>query len=181
MSFADRWFPGSGRTPLAAGCASAVALLLLTACVLSGPPVRNPSVVGVIVSSELTNVGTVFELENGQSVEIQRAVTLLEGSRGGGDPGTLLFHRNGNEPFYFGLTVIAPHARPGCFDMDGPAVDDGTHISFKNGLRLPKAPDFDGQGWPRNGRYDKPAYAGGGYSPFCVNLRGEVTVYRSEV
>lgn len=159
-------------------------IAVVTACDLfeSAAPVRNPSVVGVIVSTELTNVGTVFELENGQSVEIDFDQTItLEDSHGGADPGTLLFYGDGDEAWYFGMTMRAPEVRPGCFHMDGPAIDDDTHIIFKNGLRLPKAPDFDGQGWPRNGRYDKRAYAGGGFSPFCVNSRGEVTVYRQEV
>jgi hypothetical protein len=154
------------------------ALLELAACALLGPPVRDPSVVGVIVHKENINGIWHYMLEGGRTVEVDfDETTTLEGSRGGGEPGTLLLYGNSERAWYFGLTQIDPDRMPGCFWWPTQAVDDDTHIIFQNRIRLPKAADFDGMGWPRDGRYNRPAFAGGGFTSFCINEQGEVTVY----
>lgn len=149
-------------------------LSILAGCdlVLDGPE-HNPSVVGVIESRENVNGIWHYELENGQTVGIDFDETeTLSDSRGGGDPGTLLFYGDGDEAWYMGLFP----AHDGSYTYSAIATDDDTHIVFENGLRLPKAPGFDGRGWPQDGRYDSPA-AECCFAPFCINERGEVTAY----
>ena len=64
-----------------------------------------------------------------------------------------------------------------CYWWKEAATDDGTHIVPDNGLRLPKAEAFDGQGWPENGRYDYSL--SGYYVQSCINANGEVIEYRA--
>lgn len=56
--------------------------------------------------------------------------------------------------------------------LDEPARDDGSHIVFRSGLRLPKAPEFD-PGANDDGRF--PSFREG----FCINSAGEVVGYGS--
>ena len=58
----------------------------------------------------------------------------------------------------------------GCYILEEPAVDDGTHILFDFGLRLPKSPRFD-PGPIDDGRF--PSFREG----FCINATGEVLRY----
>lgn len=155
---------------------TAIAVLVLALLVIRAslpPPDRNPSVVGVIESGEnLTGVWH-YELENGQSVDIDFDQTeTLDRSSGGGDPGTLLFYGDGADAWYMGLFPLPD----GSYRFNAAARDDDTHIVFENGLRLPKAPGFDGRGWPQDGRYDL-ALGGPTFAPFCINQNGQVTTY----
>lgn len=164
-----------------AGAALVAALLAaLTGCLSSGPPERTPSVVGVVIeSAENTNGAWRYVLESGEPVEIDTDDTdRLAGARGGG-VAALLFYDDGADPWYFTLEEFAPDELPGCFWWQAVGVDDETHIVFENGLRVPKSADFDGQGWPQDGRYDLEV-SGGDVAPFCMNRRGEVTEYRAQ-
>jgi hypothetical protein len=141
------------------------------------PPDRNPSVGGVIKSNENVNGIWHYELENGESLEIDfdEPITLLDDALGG-DPGALLFYGEDEDPWYFVLERYAPGDPPGNFRFETTATDDDTHVVFENGLRLPKAPGFDGRGWPQDGRYDSPA-AECCFAPFCIDQNGQVTAY----
>jgi hypothetical protein len=68
-------------------------------------------------------------------------------------------------------TDPVPQAPPGCFGLPAAGLDDGDHIKFDNGLRLPKAASFD-PGPARNGVYDWPQHT------FCVDAAGKVMLYR---
>lgn len=57
--------------------------------------------------------------------------------------------------------------------LQEPARDDGSHIVFRSGLRLPKAPEFD-PGHIDDGRFP-PSF----WDQFCVNPAGEVVGYGS--
>jgi hypothetical protein len=57
-----------------------------------------------------------------------------------------------------------------CYILEEPAVDDGTHILFDWGLRLPKARGFD-PGPADDGRFE--SFREG----FCINTDGEVVSY----
>lgn len=150
--------------------------LIIAGCFLFRPMELTPSVVGVIASSENTTGVWRYVLESGESVEIDFDQTsTLAGARGGG-PGSLLFYGEEPDPWHFTLEESAPDELPGCYWWQAVGVDDDTHIVFENGLRLPKAPDFDGQSWPQDGRYDLPV-PGGDVAPFCMNQRGEVAAY----
>jgi hypothetical protein len=150
-------------------------LIALAGCDLLALPApeRNPSVVGVIESSENVTGVWHYELENGESLDIDFDETAtLPRSSGGGDPGTLLFYGEGGDAWYMGLAPFDD----GSYQIDTPARDDGEYIVFENGLRLPKTPGFDGRGWPQDGRYDSPT-SECCFAPFCINERGEVTAY----
>jgi hypothetical protein len=155
-----------------------VALTLsLNGCFLLGPPVRNPSVVGVIEAEENMDGAWRYELSGGDTLEIDfdNTVTLPEST--GGGVGALLLYGGGEDSWY--MTLREPHADSYGFLLDAEARDDGEHIVFENGLRLSKAPDFDGRGWPQDGRYDSPS-GEAGFAPFCINGDGEVTVYLAQ-
>jgi hypothetical protein len=150
-------------------------VLTLTGCFVFAPRERTPTVAGVIQSSENVDGVWVYQLEGGETVEIDFDETVtLPRSSGGGDPGTLLFHGDGNNAWYMGL---APSSDG--YQFDAAARDDGTHIVFENGLRLSKAPGFDGRGWPQDGRYDSPA-SECCFAPFCINAQGQVTAYLAQ-
>lgn len=155
--------------------------LSLAGCFLFGAVERVPTSVGVIERAEnLAGRGLwEYDLDTGETVVIDvDDATMLDGSRLGSDPGgTLLFYGAGDDPWYLGLASFAEI--PDCYYLRAAGVDDDTHIVFDNGLRLPKADDFDGQGWPQNGRYDLEV-AGGDVAAFCINPRGEVTEYRAQ-
>lgn len=67
------------------------------------PPERNPSVVGVIESSENMTGVWHYELENGESLDIDfdKTETLPEST--GGGPGALLFYGGGDDAWFFTL------------------------------------------------------------------------------
>jgi hypothetical protein len=169
-----RLVPKVADNPAVSAVLLASLLIALSGCDLLALPApeRTPAVVGVIKSSENVTGVWHYELENGQTVDIDFDETeTLPDSRGGGDPGTLLFYGVGDEAWYMGLFP----ARDGSYTYDAAATDDDTHIVFENGLRLPKVPGFDGRGWPQDGRYESPTQSG--FAPFCINTRGEVTAY----
>jgi hypothetical protein len=165
-----------GPTVRAVVFASLLSILAGCDLVLHGPE-HNPSVVGVIESNENLNGTWHYELENGESLEIDfdEPITLLDDALGG-DPGALLFYGEDEDLWYFVLERYAPGDPPHSFRFETTAKDEDTHVVFANGLRLPKTPGFDGRGWPEDGRYDSPA-GEAGFAPFCINERGEVTAY----
>ena len=172
-----RLVPKVADNPAVSAVLLASLLIALAGCDLLALPApeRNPSVVGVIESSENVTGVWHYELENGESLDIDfdGSVTTLDDAQGGG-PGALLFYGEDEDPWYF--TLREPRSRGEDYQLAVPAVDDDTHIIFENGLRLPKAPGFDGRGWPQDGRYDSPA-AECCFAPFCISERGEVTAY----
>lgn len=150
--------------------------LSLSGCFLFGPPVRSPSVAGVIQSAENVNGAWVYQLEGGEIVEIDFDETeTLPESTGGGAGAPLLYGDEG-EAWYF--TVREPHTTDRGHRFNAAARDAEEHIVFENGVRLPKAPEFDGHGWPQDGRYDSPTQSS--FAPFCINGLGQVTAYLAQ-
>jgi hypothetical protein len=125
--------------------------------------------VGVIEASERLEGRIVrIELAGEQAVEIDvgRAVRL-DRSRGGQEVGTLLLAgSHAGEQWYMSLTEMQ---QSDCFGLHSDGSDDGDHVIFDIGLRLPKADDFD-PGPVRDGRYD----TGGADDIFCITPSGEV-------
>jgi hypothetical protein len=152
-------------------------LVALAGCdLLALPPAeRTPSVVGEIASTENVNGTQHYELESGESLDIDFGafITTLDDAHGG-DSGALLFFGEDEDPWYF--TLREPRTRGEDYQFAVPAVDDDTHIIFGNGLLLPKAAGFDGRGWPQDGRYESPT-GEAGFAPSCISEQGEVTAY----
>lgn len=147
-------------------CAAAILLVLLTAC---GTPTRAPDIIGVVVDvTDLPGPLRRFAVEGGEfiDVDLDRA-DLLADSRGAQNPGTLLLAgEDAGAQWYMSLEGDGD-----CFLMDSYGSDAGDAIDFDNGLRLPKAEDFD-PGIVTDGRYDKNPQG-----HFCVNDIGEVVSY----
>lgn len=147
-------------------CAIAILMVLATACATQP---RVPDVVGVVVDvEELAGPPRRFTLEGGAFADLPFPGTdPLPGSEGGLDRGTLLLAgEDSGGRWYMSLT------RDGdCFLMDSYGSDAGDAIDFDNGLRLPKAEDFD-PGIVTDGRYDENPQG-----HFCVSEKGEVVSY----
>lgn len=141
---------------------------------LAGCPVKDPAPNQVY---ELTDRGVVQSVEDieggrrvwfarGESIELEYgAVDLDSEVIPLGD--LLLVGSNGSATAYVTL-----RERGACYVLNEPAVDDGTHLVFDFGLRLPKSPRFD-PGPIDDGRF--PSFQEG----FCINAAGEVLRYGS--
>ena len=133
-------------------------------------PVPTPTTIGVIESSE--NVGRStwrYTLHTGDQVTVN--YDTFENLGGGGDVGTLLLvGEAGGQDWYMGLR--AARMRPAgrltefdCFVGPSQATENSDSIDFFNGLRLPKASEFD----PRSNFVD-----GRSIGSLCVNEAGEI-------
>ena len=60
-------------------------------------------------------------------------------------------------------TYVTLRERDECYVLNEPAIDDGTHMIFDFGLRLPKSPDFD-PGSVDDHRLNIPKCVGGPYA-----------------
>jgi hypothetical protein len=144
--------------------------LLLTGCPGTGP--RRPSVVyeltdtGVVVSvEELDGGGLRVAMARGESIDLLGNATDLYGEIVSPDELILI----GTHESAIGYATTRGRD-DGCFVLNEPAFDDGTHILFDFGLRLPKTPLFD------------PGTVDDGWFPsategFCINGAGEVVRY----
>jgi hypothetical protein len=125
--------------------------------------------VGVVESvEEIPDGGLRVFLARGESIELGHdnyAVSL----HGGGSPRPedhLLVGTFGSTTGYVSLSAVEDV----CYLFGEPAVDHGTHILFRNGLRLPKYQTFD------PGRVDSGQFES--YQTyFCINTAGEVVRY----
>lgn len=139
------------------------------------PPVnRVPDAVGVILSVTRAGEADVFTLAGGSTVEIDRieAERLFERRP---DEGLLLYGAEEDEAWYAILGTYRSDEE--CFELEDTAMDMDTHILFDSGLVLPKAPDFRRYDNFHDDRYEERAQIG--FTPFCLNERGEVTDYLS--
>jgi hypothetical protein len=127
--------------------------------------IYEPTVVGVIESvTELEGGGAVVELSTGDEITLGAGAPIF-------GPGP-----NVGELFLYGHDA-AGHwyatlrdSEGECFALNQPALDDGGHIVFEFGLRLPKRADFD-PGPARGGRFSAIQ------SGFCVDQGGRVVAY----
>ena len=110
-------------------------------------------------------------MTDGTSVTIDYAIAKVIDGSGNGDAGDLLLT---DDPPTWATALRIPSGEhpPGCFLLATNGVDDGDHIKFGNGLRLPKAATFNaGIYAPTNGEYNYPQVT------FCVDDAGFVTSY----
>jgi hypothetical protein len=123
---------------------------------------------GVVESvEEIPDGGLRVFLVRGESIELGHdnyAVSLHGGSPRSKD--LLLVGTFGSTTGYLSLSSVDDV----CYFFGEPAVDDGTHILFRNGLRLPKYRTFD------PGRVDDGQFASY-QTDFCINSVGEVVRY----
>lgn len=134
----------------------------------------TPEVVGV-VTAVTPGAGriTMFTLTDGTVVTIDGAkFTNVKGS-GNASVGDLLLTDHAStwlSSLRISTNVDAP---PGYFDLPNSGIDDGDYIKLTNGLRLPKAAQFDrglALGTPGT-EYGIPGLT------FCVDASGAVTRY----
>jgi hypothetical protein len=142
---------------------------LLAGC--PGTAARRPNVVyeltdtGIVVSvEELDGGGLRVALARGESIQLLPSATDLHGELVSPDELILI----GTHESAIGYATT--YASDECYILNEPAFDDGTHILFDFGLRLPKAPLFD-PGAVDDGRF--PSAMEG----FCINGAGEVIRY----
>jgi len=128
---------------------------------------------GVVQSVEEMAGGWRVALTNGEEVAVGTSSPLHGGRI---EPGDLLVLATSPGVEADGLTTLNTYATlrlgPDGYYLDEPARDDSSHIVFRSGLRLPKAPEFD-PGAIDDGRF--PSFREG----FCINSAGEVVGYGS--
>jgi hypothetical protein len=153
----------------------AVAFLAVMALVLAGcrTDLPRPAVVyeltdsGVVTSvEEIQGGGLRVALARGESIDLLLGAVDLYGEIPVAGE-LILVGSNGSS-----LGYATTRERDECYVLNEPAVEDGTHILFDFGLRLPKSPRFD-PGPIDDGRF--PSFREG----FCINTAGEVIRYGS--
>jgi hypothetical protein len=160
-----RWSP-----PLAA-----LLLVVTGALVACEFQMRRPAVEYTLDASHV--VESVAEVDGGIRVTFADGGTLELGETTSDvalhgnliSPGELLLVGQHGDAIGYATTWLGSD---GCYVLNEPAVDDGSHILFRFALRLPKAEDFD-PGPVRNGQF--PSFREG----FCINSGGEVVSYGS--
>ena len=152
--------------------ASALVVVVALATLIAGCRTEVPRPVTVYELSASGVVESVEEIEGGrrvwfaggESIELDYGAVSL-----GSDPVPagylLLVGSNGSTTAY---VTLWDHEE--CWVLNEPAVDDGTHLVFDFGLRLPKASGFD-PGPNDTARF--PSFREG----FCINPAGEVVRY----
>ena len=120
---------------------------------------------GVVESVEETNDELRVALTRGETVVLTDTFRIYGG---GIEPGELLVLAvsPGGADAYATLRVDPD----GYHFLGEPAVDDGSHILFLNGLRLPKTPEFD------PGTIDDGAFPSA-WESFCITAAGAVFGY----
>jgi hypothetical protein len=163
------------RSLAATSLARSTSVVLMSAILLTGCPVDTPRPAQVY---ELTNSGIVESVEEmeggglrlalatGESIDLLPGAVDLYGEII--IPGEFIMIGTAGSAVGYATTRTAD----ACHVLNEPAIDDGGHILFDFGLRLPKAPDFD-PGPIDDGRF--PSFREG----FCINSAGEVVRYGS--
>jgi hypothetical protein len=127
----------------------------------------EPTTVGVIASIEgIRDMRFAIELDDGTRLEVDLSAGTYEPASRTPNPGDLFVYVEdvGGEPW-----VLVLSGQADCFMIQGQALDEGGHLIFESGLRLPKAADYDA------------GYLGSfeGYTSdqahFCINSLGVVT------
>lgn len=152
-------------------------ILWLSACQTPVPipaTLYTPEVAGIVTAVTPGPARIrMYTMTDGTVVTIDGAkATEIKGS-GNASVGDLLLTDH-TSTWLSSLRTASPGVAPaGCFYLPAAGVDDGDHIKFTNGLRLPKAAQFDpglGHATP-GGEYGIPEFA------FCVDASGAVTKY----
>lgn len=158
-----------GQSPLAI---AAIVLLaaLLSACPVAprNPPsvIYEPTVFGVVEGwEEIEGGGLSVRFVDGRQVTIATEAAALVGNLP--QPTNLLLLDSVEAAGWFAAIIDDDL---GCYVLEKPAVDDGTHILFDFGLRMPKAAGFD-PGPVDDGRF--PAHR----ESFCLSADAEVLGY----
>jgi hypothetical protein len=164
----------------------------LAACSLFPRPVPGPytpEVVGVVVSTELTEDDLArYRLANGETFTVnhldERAQTTVY--RQGDVVGALLLGGTGPERPWIALvapgTSTTTRFPAGCYALFSWGTDEGDWIQTDVGLRLRKAPGFDPGLLPETPDGPVPTahpgerYEGPGFA-FCLDSAGFVTAY----
>jgi hypothetical protein len=147
----------------------AFVVLVAVACTGVERPaeVFAPSEVGVIESIEgIRNMRFTIRLEDGTRLDVDLAEGTYEPASRTPNPGDLFVYVDdvGGKPW-----MLAVAGQGECFMVQGRAIDDGDHLVFESGLRLPKAADFDpGSAGPLSEYTSDQAH-------FCINGEGVVT------
>jgi hypothetical protein len=157
--------------------ARAIAAILLTAalagCFWANREVLVPATVGVVTEVErLAGRSVAYHVASGEVAEVDLVTADLTPEGGAGEGMLLLTGTRGSGRTW--LIALYPNTAadvpPGCFQLVATGVGSGGSIDFSNGLRLPKAPNFD-PGSVANDQYNLERVA------FCINERGEVLSY----
>ena len=156
---------------------SAVLGLALIGLLIAGcrTQVQRPAVIYDLTASgvveaveEIEGGGLRLSLASGESIDLFPGAVPLYGEII--LPGELiLVGTTGSAVAY-----ATARERDPCYVLNQPALDDGAHVVFGFGLRLPKAPAFD-PGPVDDGQF----LAGFGEGGFCINSAGEVVSYGS--
>ena len=147
----------------------AVVVLTAVACTGVSRPatVFEPSDIGVVDSIEgIRDMRFEIRLADGTNLDVDLAEATYQPASRTPEPGDLLIYVAdvGGKPW-----VLALSGQADCFMIQGGAVDEGDHLVFETGLRLPKAEDYD-PGWP--GPLEE--YTSD-QARFCINHDGVVT------
>lgn len=149
--------------------------MLLAGCPAppSGTPsaIYEPTVVGVVDHwEEIESGGLLVTFIDGRQVTTAVGANVIVGRNLPIQTDLLLLDSQDRAPWFAAIR----DTDLGCYALDEPAVDDGTHILFDIGLRLRKAPGFD-PGAVDDGRF------GARRESFCINAAGEVVGYGTGV
>jgi hypothetical protein len=115
----------------------------------------------------IENMRFEIRLVDGELLEVDLGNATSEPQSRTPNPGDLLIYVDdvSGKPW-----VLAVSGQPSCFMVMERAIDEGDHLVFETGLRLPKAEDYD-PGWPG------PLEEYGDQARFCINEEGVVTHY----
>jgi len=168
-----RWTmpPTTHRHAVALTTMAAIALVVALGCEREDPIIyRVPESVGIVAARDVSQPGVlVLEFEDGRrlTLERNRLDYLLGGIPNAGE--LVLAGGHDDRVWAAGIARTRTQGLPAeCFDFFSAGVDEGDTIALDVGLRLQKAPDFDG--FAENGRY---------YGDFRLNSAGQLTYYRS--
>jgi hypothetical protein len=128
--------------------------------------VFEPTEVGAIESIDgIRDMRFALRLEQGVELEIDLSDANYEPASRTPNSGDLLLYVEdvGGKPW-----VLALSGEADCFMIQGRAIDEGDHLLFETGLRLPKAADYD-PGYPG------PLEEYSDQAHFCLDREGVVT------
>lgn len=150
---------------------ASLAVVALTAAACTGverpAAAFEPSDVGVVDSIEgIRDMRFDIRLADGTNLDVDLAEATYQPASRTPERGDLLIYVAdvGGKPWLLALSGQAD-----CFMIQGRAINEGDHLLFESGLRLPKAGDYD-PGWP--GPLEE--YTSD-QARFCINREGVVT------